>query len=76
MEVFRMELQQFLRYAGSTGVGDALPPRWDAEPLLLGSSGGIQVIQLLVGLHGLHGLHFISRAGDLPTDLCWGGVSI
>lgn len=35
-EVFRMELCHFLRYASSgAGAGDALPPRWDAEPLYL-----------------------------------------
>lgn len=37
-EVFRMELCHFLRYASSgAGAGDALPPRWDAEPLYHGS---------------------------------------
>jgi len=33
-----MELRNFLSYA-STSTWDALPPRWDAEPLCLDSKG-------------------------------------
>jgi hypothetical protein len=41
-----MELCHFLRYASSgAGAGDALPPRWDAEPLPRGVRNGMQWVK-------------------------------
>eukprot|EP00913_Durusdinium_trenchii_P012832 g12048.t1 len=34
-EVYRMELDHFLRYAFESSISDSQPPRWDAEPLYL-----------------------------------------